>query len=281
MRIDAYGIIRYDEKEVVSAGEHVLYGGEVRVRFDPGAHKYLVQDVRLGQRWSPRPSVTTILSILDKSKSLVPWAGRCAQTKFHELIDAGRIYTQPELESFGYQIKGAHKEELDRAGRIGTQVHEWIQKYLEAHAGRGAFPPPPTDPQVRSACSAARAWIRAVDVKPFAIERILYSRKHGVIGTTDLAGAPIINGRSAICDWKSSNRLHETYNLQLAAYRAMWHEMTGVWLDDRSLIRLDKTDLSFDPRCLPTEEADRDANIFFALCDAFKLLQDAGFAVAA
>src|SRR3984893_15193589 len=278
MRIDGYGIIRYDETEVIPAGEHVLYGGEVRVRFDPGDHKYLVQDIRLGQCWSPRPSVTTILSILDKSKALVPWAVRCAQNKFHELIDAGRIYTQPELESFGFLIKDAHKEELDRAGRIGTQVHEWIQKYLEARAGRGAFPLPPIDPQVRSCCSAARLWIRQADVRPFAIERLLFTRKHGVISTTHLPAALIINQRTAICDWKSSNRLHDTYHLQLAAYRAMHAEMTGTFLDDRWLIRLDKEDSSFHPVCLPAGAADRDAKIFFALADTFKLLQSAGFA---
>ena len=252
-------------------GEHVLYNGEVRVKFDPGPHAYTVQDIAVSPDWIPVVSVTTVLGMLDK-QALVPWAARCSMEKFIELVRPARSYTADQLGTFAFQIKDAHKEQLERAGRIGSAVHEWIQSYLSWRSGNGLFQVPPADESVRSCCRAARDWIKTVDIKPFAIERILYSRKHKVVGTTDLAAALRIGGRTAIVDWKSSNRLHYTYKLQLAAYRAMYFEMTGIFLDDRWLIRLDKHDSTAEPVCLPPEEADRDAKIFFALAHAFKLL---------
>ncbi len=255
-------------------GEHVMYGGEVRIKFEAERHLYTVQDIAVGPDWLPVVSVTTVLGMLDK-QALVSWAARCSMDKFLELVQPARSHTAEEIGTFGFQIKDAHKEQLERAGRIGSSVHEWIQNYLSYRAGNGLFPAHPTDESVRSCCRAAWHWIKKVNVEPFAIERILYSRKHRVVGTTDLAAALRIGGRTAICDWKSSNRLHYTYKLQLAAYRAMYHEMTGVLLDDRWLIRLDKNDSSSEPVCLPPEEADRDAEIFFALSRAFKLLQAA------
>jgi hypothetical protein len=274
MRVGVGGVV---EDEGIVAGEHVLYGGEVIIRFDSSSHTYRVQDITVGQDWKPVPSVTTILGMmLDKSKFLAPWASRCAKDRFLKLVRPGRSYAQNELEVIGESLRVAHRDELDRAGSVGTQAHKWIESYLLARAGRGPWPTPPTDTQVRSCCRGARDWINKVDVKSFDIERVLYSRKHRVVGTTDLAAVLTIGGRTAICDWKSSRRLHGTYNLQLAAYRAMYLEMTGHHLDDRLLVRLDKEDGSFEPRCLPTEESDRDAQIFFSLSDSYKLLQGAG-----
>jgi len=256
-------------------GDHTLYDGEVTVKFDPTIHEYQVKDIAVSPDWRVVPSVTTVLSLIDKSKALVPWAARCCQNKFLELVQPGTAYTQEQLETFSYQIKDASKEQLEHAGRIGHETHEWIQNYLMAHSGNGLFPASPVDEHVRSCCRGAREWIKQAGIRPFAIERILYSRKHQVVGTTDLAAALIVGGRTAICDWKSSNRLHDSYKLQLAAYRSIYAEMTNVFLDDRWLIRLDKNDSTFDPVCLPQEEADRDSESFFALAHAFTLLQSA------
>jgi hypothetical protein len=255
-----------------------MYGGEVLVRFDADQHRYLVQDREAGPDWFRAPSVTTILGrMLDKSKMLVPWSTRLSMNTFLERIEEGKAYSRGELNAIGFQIKGAHMVALEAAGKTGSAVHGWVEKYLEARRAGSGYPAPPTDPKVRSACSAARSWIQEVDLRPMAVEKILYSRMYGFIGTTDLTAAAVINGRSACCDWKSSGRLHASYGLQLAAYTLAWEEMTGTKLEDRWLIRLDKEDSTFEAKCLSAETAQDEQDAFVMLATAFKLLEGINF----
>jgi hypothetical protein len=216
-------------------GTAVMYGGEVQVTFNPLVHRYVVSDVSCdgGKPFSP-PSVTKVLgAMVDKSEPLTAWAGKCAQAKMLELIQPGRMYSAEELQTIGYYVKDAHKNVVKAACDVGHEFHEWVQNYLGARMSLGGFPEPPENTQVRNCARAARAWILQVDLKPFTVERILYSRKHRVIGTADVAGLSTINGRTAVIDWKSSKDLHTSYRFQTAVYRAMLHEMTGQWTDDR------------------------------------------------
>jgi hypothetical protein len=264
--------------EVGIPGEHRMYSDEVVVRFDPGAHRYLVQDIVVSPEWMSVPSVTTVLAVIDKSKALVPWATKCSQDRFLEMVVPGRSYTEQEIQTIGCALQGASQKELERAGEIGSATHAWIERYLAARSTKQGWPLPPTDPQVRMRAKAARDWIKQSDIKPFGVERILYSRRNRVIGTTDLTTALTIQERTAVCDFKTSRSLHRTYELQLAAYRSMWAEMTGVWLDDRILIHL-RPDGTAEPKVLPAEEAERDAELFFSLAESYRLLKMAGFEV--
>ena len=260
------------------AGDVVMYDGRVRVRFDEVLHQYLVQDLDDGPDWFRAPSVTTILGrMLDRSKMLVPWSTRLSMKTFLGRVEPGKAYTSEELVRTGYQIKDAHKLALHQAGQTGSAIHKWVQDYIAARERGGGFPVPPTDPKVRSGCSAARKWITQVNLKPIAVEKILYSRLHGFIGTTDLAAAAVINGRSACCDWKSSNQLHASYRLQLAAYQYAYEEMTGIHLEDRWLIRLDKDDSSFEAKLLPVETAQDEQDAFVFLVEAYKILDGVKF----
>ncbi len=275
--IDAHGPVTTDPN-VIASTEISMYGGEVHVKFDAEQHRYMVHDDAVGPDWFRAPSVTTILGrMLDKSKMLVPWSCNVAMQAFLERVEADRAYSRKELDAIGYQIKGAHKVVLDAAGKIGTAVHHWMESYLAARAAGKGFPAPPTDPKVRSCCSAARKWIKEVDLRPMAIEKILYSRMYGFIGTTDLTAAAVINGRSACCDWKSSGRLHTSYRLQLAAYALMWEEMTGERLEDRWLIRLDKNDSEFEAVRLDCAAAQDEQNALVMLATAYKILNDLKF----
>jgi PD-(D/E)XK nuclease superfamily len=196
---------------------------------------------------------------------------------FLERVEEGKAYSRKELDAIGFQIKGAHMVALDAAGKTGSAVHGWIEAYLAARSvGRG-YPAPPADPKVRSACSAARSWIQEVDLRPMAVEKILYSRMYGFIGTMDLSGLVTIGGKTAAIDWKSSNRLARSYELQLAAYQLMYEEMFGSKLEDRWLIRLDKEDSAFEAKCLSTETAQDEQDAFVMLATAYKLLEGMNF----
>ena len=277
MLLGTAGVEKTDPN-LISSGEITMYGGEVRVRFDPEQHHYLVQDRAKGLEWFHAPSVTTILNrTLDKSRMLVPWATKMSMQTFLDKIEEGHLYTRAELDAIGYQLKDAHKVALDQAGKTGSAVHAWVEAYLHARSTGKGYPAPPTDPKVRSCCRAAREWVQKVDLKPIVVEKILYSRSHGFIGTTDLAAAAVIEGRSASIDWKSSNRLEASYALQLAAYQYMYQEMTGVALLDRWLIRLDKEDSTFEAKRLSSETAEDEQGAFILLAEAYKVLKDLGF----
>jgi hypothetical protein len=271
--LDRNGIVSNPEPPLPTA---VMYNGEVTVKFEPVAHRYLVQDLQIGQEWFTPPSVTRVLGTIDKSDALVGWATRCSHEKFTELIRPGVAYDASQIEQMGWQIRTAYKGVLDRAASIGHSVHAWVEQYLIARAGKGVYPTPPLDPPVRSACSGARKWILEVDLRPQSIERILYSRKHRVVGITDIAGAvAAVNGQMTIVDWKSSNSTEgHSYEWQLAAYAKMFEEMTGTEVSNRIIVRLDKTDSTAYPKILSPADLEKDWMGFLGLMAAHKRLKE-------
>ena len=265
-------------EEIVTPGEHVLYHGEVIVRFDESLHRYTVLDRAVSNDFVVVPSVTTVLSaMLDKSKMLVPWATRLARESVIASIQPNTQYIAEHIQRIAYESSNVHKRVLAEAGRIGTEVHKAIETFLRMRAGETVQMQFPADAKAAKCFMAAAQWIALNNVQMIAAEKILYSRKHRVIGTTDLAAQLLVGGRSAIADWKSSNRLLRTYELQLAAYRSMMFEQTGFLADDRILIRLDKEDGSFHPQVLSTETADAEAEAFFQLAKSYRQLNELKF----
>ena len=276
MLIGKFGAVK-DEDPVLPPA--TLYGGEVQIRFDPVAHRYTVNDVRVndGAPFSP-PSVTRVLSaMIDKSEPLVSWATRVSREKVIELVQPDRTYTAEEIQRISYEVQGASKAVVKAACDTGHDFHEWTQNYLLFRLGQRGFPTPPENVQVLNCCRAAQKSIKKVDLKPFSIERILYSREYGVIGTADVAALSTVSGRTAIIDWKSSRDLHHSYRFQTAIYRHMLHEMTGIWTDDRWLIRVEKNpigdDPGFHPLLLPPEDADADTEAFLGMLKGFRRLK--------
>lgn len=250
-----------------------LYGGEVRVQFSPEDHRYLVSD-RLVQdgAWLQVPSVTTVLGKMLDKKFLISWATKLSMQEFLKRIEEGKSYSRAELDATGFQIQHAHKVALDAAGKTGSAVHAWLEQFILARDAGHGFPAPPTDPQVRSCCSAGRKWAIENEVRPVVVESVLFSRQHRVIGTMDLAATLSIDGHVSVCDFKSSNRLHKSYGIQLSAYKAMLREQMGIEAEDRWLVRLSKTDGTFHPEKLSQATAAQEEEAFFKLVDAYSTL---------
>ncbi|MGC1415561.1 MAG: PD-(D/E)XK nuclease family protein [Candidatus Acidiferrum sp.] len=269
----AYGPSTLVDPNCIGPDILYLYGGEVRVKFSPEDHKYLVSDVAIDDgAWLQVPSVTTVIGKMLAKPQLVSWATKLSMQEFLKRVEEGRAYSRAELDSIAPYVKDAHKMALDAAGKTGSAVHSWLEKFILARdAGRG-FPPPPTDLQVRSCCSAGRKWVIDNDVRPIAVESILFSRKHRVIGTMDLAATLSVNGCITVADFKSSNRLHRSYGLQLSAYKAMLLEQQNIAAEGRILVRLDKTAGTFHPEKLSQETAAQEEAAFFKLVDAYSTL---------
>jgi len=249
-------------------GVVALYGGEVLLTFDAKTHRYVVTD---HGRTFPVPSVTTILSVVDKSGPLTQWAANCAIDCLREKIQPGQTYDEIALEGI-FQDARFNFRRINREARsIGSVVHNWIERYLKAAAGE--VPPPfPLNQQARRCCEAAMAWIREREFQPLAVELKLYSRRYRYAGTMDSAvgGVAMVSGHRSVVDWKTSGGIYPEYRLQTAAYAQAYEQMTGEPIEERWVVRLGKDDGAFEAVCFPHSQQTADLRAFLA---AFRLYQ--------
>ena len=157
------------------------------------------------------PSVTYVLSYYPKGKFFEDW-----------------------LKKVGY----ASDYIVKRAGEEGTQVHEMIESYLggEELMFLNTFGRPQYHPEVW------QMFLRFVDwweeYKPTLIETEvhLFSDKLKVAGTCDMVCE--IDNELWIIDFKTSNHLQTTYDLQTAVYGKCYEECYGKKADRYGILWL-------------------------------------------
>ena len=156
------------------------------------------------------PSVTYVLSHYPKGKFFEDWLKKVGY-------------------SADYIVKKASEE--------GTQVHEMIEAYLNGEElkflehGRPMYAP-----------NIWQMFLRFVDFweeyKPTLIEAEihLFSDKLKIAGTCDMVCE--INGELWIIDFKTSNHLQTTYDLQTAIYAKCFEECFGKKVDRTGILWL-------------------------------------------
>ena len=156
------------------------------------------------------PSVTYVLSHYPKGKFFEDWLKKVGY-------------------SADYIVKKASEE--------GTQVHEMIEAYLNGEElkflehGRPMYAP-----------NIWQMFLRFVDFweeyKPTLIEAEihLFSDKLKIAGTCDMVCE--INGELWIIDFKTSNHLQTTYDLQTAIYAKCFEECFGKKVDRTGVLWL-------------------------------------------
>ena len=157
------------------------------------------------------PSVTYVLSYYPKGKFFEDW-----------------------LKKVGY----ASDYIVKKAGEEGTQVHEMIESYLEGEELKflNNFGRPQYHPEVW------QMFLRFVDwweeYKPTLIETEvhLFSDKLKVAGTCDMVCE--IDNELWIIDFKTSNHLQTTYDLQTAVYGKCYEECYGKKADRYGILWL-------------------------------------------
>tara|TARA_B110000037_G_scaffold222947_1_gene300798 strand:- start:5452 stop:6234 length:783 start_codon:yes stop_codon:yes gene_type:complete len=157
------------------------------------------------------PSVTTILQYMPKNRFFQTW-----------LKDVG------------------HNSDIimRKAGKEGTQVHEaseklvlgetveWLDQYGKAKYSELVW---------SMILKFADFWN---ETKPELIstEDFVFSDEHLYAGTADLVVK--IDGETWLLDIKTSNALHKSYDLQLAAYAKAIEEQKGIKIDRTGIIWL-------------------------------------------
>ena len=201
--------------------EFDLYKGKCKVRFYPNSHRYTVNGKPTGG------SVTSIISVFDKSGALVNWATELYR-EFLLGIGVGNITEEHIYE--GCELHAVKKKE---AADFGSKIHEFIEKYL-----KNENPEMPEDKEVQIGVNAFLDWIKDNKVVFKSSERAVYSRKYDFIGKMDAEAK--VNGKLCLLDFKSSNGLYNTMNMQTAAYVMADQEESDRKYHGRWLIRLAK-----------------------------------------
>lgn len=172
------------------------------------AHVYTWNDGRA--IYSPLPSVTTILRVIDKSGPLVGWAKRetaaCAVRNLDMLVRMREAGGDAAAVAW---LKGIPDFRRDTAADIGTRVHKLVEQLA-----RGAEPEVTAEeaPYV----AAYRTFLAAFRPRFVAVEELVVSLRHGYAGTLDAIAT--IDGETWVLDVKTGTGLYPETGLQLAAY---------------------------------------------------------------
>lgn len=201
-----------------------LYKGKVEIKFFPESHQYWVNGRRV-------TGVTSFLSIKDRSYPLMTWAVEL----FRDHLLSLETVTEADI-FYGATL---HLEKKKEAADLGTLIHDWCEAYIKYKIGiLPTLPGMPEDPRVLTAVNGFLDWEKKHKVKFISSERVVYSRKHGYIGTLDIEA--MVDGKLCLVDLKSSNSLQNTVNLQTAAYVEADQEERKVKYHGRWAIRLAK-----------------------------------------
>jgi hypothetical protein len=207
-------------------------------------HQYTVD----GEKYA---GVTTVISIIDKSGPLIPWAVKQTCDYIHNRLTEGDM-TINEVIALARKEATRQKEE---AGAIGTTVHGMVEAWA-----KDPFAEPPTASQyantaILRAYYTFLEWAESVSLHPVQSELMVANAKYRYAGTLDLVADIRCEGwrkpRRYLIDVKTSNGFYKDSMVpQLAAYanclevppqgigviridkrdgKPYWHDCTDDW----------------------------------------------------
>ena len=199
-----------EEREVI---EGSLYGGKVLYRFFPDTHIYMFS-VK-GAPYKRKTGSTTYLGVKDKSTALGIWQQTMtADFLLKKIAEGVKINEDVAIEAV---IQNDIAK--DEAADIGSEMHEWLEKYIKFKLktkGYNEIPEIPNSPEATNGVNAFLQWEKENKPKYISSERIVYSMKNDCSGTLDLEA--VIDGVTCLVDFKSSNGLYNTVRAQTASY---------------------------------------------------------------
>jgi hypothetical protein len=237
-----------------------LYGGEVEIDFYPDAHRY-----KLAGSKTYLISVTSATGILDKSRVLIPWAINLAGAHLRRYLEnaSGNQFTSEELLPVIEEALQQHKIKKEEAAGVGSQVHKFAEQFALAKLDLSDYPSVENDDErVVAGITAFLDWYTNNKVKFLEVERMLYSRKYGYVGLTDVIAE--VNGRKLIMDYKTAKGIYSEHYYQLSGYWAAFEEETGVQLDGAAILHFDKETGLVNVKELSREDHEMNYPVFLA-----------------
>ena len=161
------------------------------------------------------PSVTTVLSAYPKGYAFNEWLKSTGFNADIILERAGQQGTNVHnaIEDF---LNGQELVWIDDNGRENYTLNEWkmITKYMDFHTN----------------------YVQGTEM---AVEAKMFSHDLKLGGTVDLVCT--INNETWLIDFKTSNGLYKTYDMQLACYVSMWNEKNDPKIDRYGILWLNSS----------------------------------------
>lgn len=194
------------------------------------------------------PSATTTLGVIHKP-ALVPWAAGLERT--HVVDIAARLYQEqhdlPRLDDKMYRQTlssrlgtRAHRRTMKSAQQIGTEAHALIEWKNRRALGETVGPAPAVSDGAAVAVMSFEDWAKAAQLKPVAVESVVYSTHYKYAGTFDLV-AEINDGALVMIDFKTGKNIYTEALLQNVMYQVAWAEMKRRPCVGGYVVRLPKT----------------------------------------
>jgi len=246
-----------------------LYNGKVSIDFYPDSHRYKV----VGEKeWLV--SVTSITGLIDKSGILLRWAGNLTKEYLKNYLSDKLEVKATDLYPIIDEAVIQHQIKKNEAADIGSQIHEFAEKYGKAKIDNTELPQvgENTDERVVNGISAFLDWVEKHKVKFVESERMLYSQTHGYVGLTDVIA--VIDDKKYIIDYKSAKAIYDEHKFQLAGYWVAYEEETGEKLDGGMIVKFNKEDGSLEVVEISKENLLKDAVVFLALLTVKKRLKE-------
>jgi len=202
---------------MIQKGVNILVeNAKKRLSFNPELKQITFLDRRVYKRDEGvyYPSVTTVLQHMPKNKFFETW-----------LKDVG------------------HNSDLimRKAGDEGTQTHNAIEQLIlgEEISWLDDYGNAKYNEVVWGMINKFKAFWDLAKPELIFTEEFTYSDTHKYAGTADLVVK--INGQTWLIDYKTSNSLHKSYDLQLAAYAKAIEEVKGIKIDRTAILWLKST----------------------------------------
>ena len=133
------------------------------------------------------------------------------------------------------------KDEADKifetAGDFGSKIHGALEKLLKGEV-LDLLKDYPTEKE-KSTLMSFINWFKYFKPTSYESEQSIASAKYKYAGTLDFVG--MINGERWLIDFKTSNAIHMSHQLQVLAYKQAYEESTGIKIDRLGILRLGTT----------------------------------------
>lgn len=210
-------------------------------------------------------SVTTLLSVIDKSGPLTWWASKTAVEAVREGLAAytqDGVVTLPsaELEKVLNTAYRAHSVKKTEAADLGTRAHDMVEKWLRSKLDGTDFSIPlEEDERVVHCFSLFQMWALEHNLKPLEMETQVCSpacaQHPGYAGRLDILAS--LEGQLTMVDVKTSKATYEVpYFPQVSAYSLGWEgeDVTRKRIKRHGIIRIGRGAEDWEWTEIPDED---------------------------
>jgi hypothetical protein len=165
--------------------------------------------------------------------------------KLNKVLDDNEQLDRVKLERL-YKESMEHTDNVsDDASLVGSVVHGLVEDFI-----KGKEIPNQSDPAVVNCWNLFLDWWNQQNYKVVDIERKLFSKKYGYVGTLDLV-VENKKGELVLIDLKTSNQIVFGYVLQANAYKQAYEEETGKKISSCFCLRIGKKDTKVEIAPIP------------------------------